>query len=251
MSAVRWSLITILISQLGACTMLEAVVYPLDKKTSERVTQLRKDMLMQRARALLQYEPIYFELETLLPKDHRAVEDIRQYKAERRKLADNLFDCGQQSMVEKNYPQAEECLELSNKLASSSEKTVLLDKAKLIRKQQEDKRRSEQLMVAYQQAYSSGNLAEALVQLETLLAATPENAQAIQLSDHLNSEIKIKMTRDLEEARSLYTQGKITEALQVCNNLKLVDPKNLELLALISRAEKINKNIEKLQKTQK
>jgi uncharacterized protein HemY len=248
MSVVRWVLVFILIIQISSCAMFESIVHPLDKKTSERVTQLRKDMLMRRAKASLQYEPIYLELETLLPKDHGAMDDIRQYKYERRKLANNLYDCGQQSMYEKNYPQAEECLELSNKLSSSSEKIILLEKAKLIHKQYEDKRRSEQIMLAYQSAYSSGNLAEAMVQLETLLAVTPDNMQALELHDQLATEIKVKMSKDLEEARSLYSRGKITEALNVCNKLMLVDPKNPELLALISRAEKINKNIEKLSK---
>ena len=248
MNVARWLLAFLLATQIGSCTILQSIVHPLDKKTSERVTQLRKDMLMRRAQALLQYEPIYFELETLLPKDHGAMDDIKLYKAERRKLAGNLFDCGQKSMVEKAYPHAEECLELSNKLVSSSEKLILLDKAKTIRKQQEDKRRNEQLLLAYQQTYASGNLAEAMLQLDALLATAPDNTQAIQLRDQLNLEIKVKMTKDLEEARSFYSRGKITEALQLCNNLMSIDPKNEELLALISRAEKINKNIEKLSK---
>jgi len=87
-----------------------------------------------------------------------------------------------------------------------------------------------------------------MLQLDALLAAVPDNSQAIQLRDQLNLEIKAKMSKDLEEARSLYSRGKITEALQLCNSLMSIDPKSEELLALISRAGKINKNIEKLSK---
>jgi tetratricopeptide (TPR) repeat protein len=240
-----------LMLQLGSCALIKMPYEPLDKKTTERVAQLRKDMLLRRGHALVQYEPIYQELETLLPQDNGATDDIRHYKAERKNIAEGLYDCGQQSMYEKNYAQAEECLELSNKLESYGEKQAMLDKARSIRKQQDDKRRSEQIMLAYQLAYASDNLAEARLQLDLLLTLTPENTSAITLRDQLNAEIKARMTKDLEEARSLYSQGKINEALAICNSLMLVDPKNEELLAMISRAEKVNKNIEKLSKTKK
>ena len=251
MNVIGYLIRLIFITQLGACAILQPTPYALDKKTADRITQLRKDMLMRRASALMQYEPIYVELETLLPKDHGAADDIRQYRSERRIISENLFDCGQQSMLEKNYTQAEECLDLSSKLDNSSEKQLLLDKAKNIRKQQEDKKRTEQILLAYQQSYNSGNLADALMQLESLVATTTDDAQGIQLRDQLKTEIKARMTKDLELARYLYSLGKIPEALQLCNSLMLVEPKNEELLALISRAEKINKNIEKLSKTQK
>lgn len=236
--------------QLTACAVYKSSP-DLDKKTSDRVTQLRKDMLLRRASALVQYEPIYNELETLLPSDYGAADDIKHYKSERREIADNLYNCGMQSMNEKNYAQAEECMELSNKLVSGVEKQALLDKARVIRKQQDDKRRSEQIMQVYQQAYASGNLAEARTQLEALLTLTPENNQVSALRDQLNIEIKKRMDKDLEQARSLYSQGKINEALIICNALMLVDPRNEELLGMISRAEKVSKNIEKLSKPKK
>lgn len=236
---------------LVACTMHTPAQEPLDKKTAERITQLRKDMLLRRAQALVQYEPIYQELETLLPKDNGAASDINRYKAERDELAGYLLACGKQSVIEKNFVQAEECLDLSNQLASNNEKQILLDKARATRKQQDEKRQSEQIMQSYQQAYASGNLVEAHTQLDMLLALLPENSQAVILRDQLNTEISSRMNKNLEEARTLYSQGKINEALVICNNSLRIDPKNEELLAMISRAEKVNKNIEKLSKTKK
>jgi tetratricopeptide (TPR) repeat protein len=252
MITARFAMVMLLGLQLASCAQLNKVPpQELDKKTSERVTQLRKDMLLSRARALVKYEPIYQELETLLPKDHGATDDIQHYKSERNEVAGHLLDCGVQSMTEKNYVQAEECLELSNQLVAGAEKQAMLDKARSIRKQQDDKRRSEQIMLAYQQAYTAGNLADAQAQLNALLALTPDHVQALALRDQLKSEIKLKMEKNLDEARNLYSQGKITEALAICNSLMLVDPKNEELLAMISRAGKVNKNIEKLSKTKK
>lgn len=252
MSTARFAVAMLLGLQLASCTQLNTPPpQALDKKTSDRVTQLRKDMLLNRARALVKYEPIYQELETLLPKDHGATDDIRRYKAERNEIARHLLDCGEQSMAEKNYVQAEECLELSNQLVEAAEKQTMLDKARSIRKQQDDKRRSEQMLLAYQQAYTAGNLADAHAQLNTLLALVPDHAQALALREQLGSEIKMKMEKSLDEARNLYSQGKIAEVLAICSSLMLVDPKNEELLAMISRAEKVSKNIEKLSKTKK
>ena len=250
MNVARFIIVILFGLQLTSCVAYKNPPV-LDKKTSERVTQLRKDMLLRRASALVQYEPIYNELETLLPSDYGAADDINQYKSERREIAANLYNCGMQSMIEKNYAQAEECMELSNKLVSGVEKQTLLDKARVIRKQQDDKRRSEQIMQVYQQAYASGNLAEAHTQLEILLTLTPENNQVSVLRDQLNIEIKKRMDKDLDQARSLYSQGKINEALIICNALMLVDPKNEELLGMINRAEKVSKNIEKLSKPKK
>ncbi|HEX5637437.1 MAG TPA: hypothetical protein VFY78_10155, partial [Gammaproteobacteria bacterium] len=181
-----------LVVQLGSCALIRPPQYTLDKKTTERITQLRKDMLLRRARALVQYEPIYQELETLLPQDNGAADDIRHYKSERKVIAEGLYDCGKESMLEKNYVHAEECLELSNKLVSYGDKQALLEKARSIRKQQEDKRRSEQIMSAYQQAYATGNLSEALLQLDMLIALSAENNQALALRDKLDAEIKLR-----------------------------------------------------------
>lgn len=251
MNIVNLGFVILLGLQLTACELYKRPLQALDKKTSERVTQLRKDMLLQRARSLVQYETIYNELETLLPRDYGAADDIKHYKSERSDIAEQLYDCGKQSMLEKNYTLAEECMELSNKLGGSVEKQTLLDKARAIRKQQEDKRRSEQMMQAYQQAYTSGKLAEARIQIDALIGLAPDNNQAIALRDQLKIEIKTKMDKDLEQARSLYSQGKINEALDICNSLMQVDPKNEELLGMISRAEKVSKNIKKLSKPKK
>lgn len=251
MSAVRLASLFVFMLLLASCAVQQVQQPVLDKKTAERVTQLRKEMLLHRARALVQYEPIYQELETLLPKDAGAADDINHYKSERNEIASHLFDCGTRSMAEKNYLQAEECLELSNQLLANAEKQILLDKVKLVRKQQEDRRHGEQIMLAYQLAYASGNLAEAHLQLDALQALQPENNQAVTLHQNLNAEIRSRMTKGLEEARSLYSQGKIAEALAICNGLMLIEPKNEELLAMISRAEKVNKNIEKLSKAKK
>lgn len=251
MSRVRLVIALTLLLSLIACVPYKIPAQPLDKKTSERVTQLRKDMLLQRAHALVQYEPIYHELESLLPADGGAADDIEQYNVERNVIAGHLAECGNLSMAEKNYALAEECLDLSNKLVSSNEKQVLLEKARDIRKQQDDKRRSDQIMQAYQHAYNNGSLDEARMQLVTLLALIPENTPAQALREQLAAEIKARMDKDLEEARTLYSQGKITETLAVCNKLLLVDPKNEELIAMINRAEKVNKNIEKLSKPKK
>jgi hypothetical protein len=230
------------------------IVTQLEKYTAERdarIVQLRKDMLLHRARSLVQYEPIYKELETLIPEDYAARSDIQKYQAERNEIAEHLQDCSRHALSQKDYPLAEECLSLSNALVHTAEKQTLLDKTRATIKAADDKQKTEQLLAGYQHAYDAGDLSAASGKLNELLAFRPDYPQARTLREQLDMEIKTRISKGLESARSAYTQGKYSETLDICNALLQLDPKNEEVIVLQNRAAKVSKNVEKLSKEKK
>ena len=87
-----------------------------------QVNELRKNMLLRRARALVQYQAIYEKLEKLIPDDYSARYDITKYKKEKLDISSELMDCGEYALDIKNYSLAEECIDLSNQLAPPDDK---------------------------------------------------------------------------------------------------------------------------------
>lgn len=221
----------------------------LDQQRNEQVTELRKNMLLARARSLIEYEAIYQKLILLIPNDYAARNDIEQYQHERETIASHLMNCNEHAHKNNDYTLAETCLELSNKLIASEEKQRLLESTQRKRKLQENKLKAKQLMDSYEEAHKAGDLAKAKSHLNALLKIDPEHSKAQQLITIVEKEMKQLIDKGIEEGKILYSKGKINQALSVWNNLLQIEPENKELPALIARAEKVSKKIEKLEKS--
>ncbi len=228
---------------------LASLHHKLDQQRNEQVTELRKNMLLAKARSLIEYEAIYQKLIMLLPNDYAARQDIDQYQHEREAIASHLMNCNEQSLKNNDYALAETCLELSNKLVASEEKQQLLESTKRKRKLQENKLKAKQLMDSYEEAHKAGDLAKAKSHLNSLLKIDPEHSKAQQLISLVEIEMKQLIDKGIEEGKVLYSKGKINQALTIWNNLLLIEPENKELPALIARAEKVSKKIEKLEQS--
>ena len=228
---------------------LETLHEKLDKQRNEQVIELRKNMLLARARSLIEYEAIYQKLDLLIPNDYAARNDIENYQNERETIASHLMNCNEHALTNNDFTLAETCLELSNKLVASTEKQQMLESIKRKRKLQENKQKVKQLMDSYEEAHQAGDLAKARSHLNSLLKIDPEYSKAQQLITVVENEIKQLINKGIQEGKELYSKGKINQALTLWNNLLLIDPENQELPALIARAQKISNKIEKLEKS--
>lgn len=214
-----------------------------------QVKELRKDMMLRRGRALVQYQTIYEKLEKLIPDDYSARYDITRYEKEKQDVAGELQDYGEYSLDSKNYALAEECISLSNQLVPTSEKQKTLNNIIKTRKVVEDKRRSNELLDAYQKAYENGDYAKAREQLEALIALDAGNKQARELKTRLDRDINLRVEHDIARGKTLYSEGKINEALAIWEALLKIDPKNEELTSLITRGKKVSTKIKTLEKS--
>ncbi len=228
---------------------LETARNKLLKERDTQVNELRKNMLLRRARALVQYMPIYKKLEKLIPKDYSAQYDINKYKKEKEELVAHLNDCGKSALKNKNSSLAEECYSLSNKLKNSKQILSLLNNIKNKRKTNEKKRKESELIALYQESYNSGDFPKARLYLGKLISLKPGQKKTLELKAQLDRDINSRVEKGITKGKKLYSQSKIASALAIWKDLLIYDPKNEELTALISRADKVNRKIKKLEKS--
>ena len=216
---------------------------------NHQVAQLRKSMLLKKARALIQYKTIYNKLEKLIPKDFSAQYDINKYNREKDEISEQLMSCGRHALTERQYAQAEECFRLSNNLTPSKGKLALLNKTQKKRKLIDQENKSKILIGTYQKAIEAGDFPKARDQLKALLTLNPGYKQAQQLKERLDKKISARMTKGIEEGKKYYSEGDINRAVIIWEELLKIEPENEELISLINRGKKVSKKIEKLEKS--
>lgn len=219
------------------------------KERDMQIAELRKNMLLRRAKALIQYKPIYKKLKKLIPNDYEAQYDINKFEDERNETSAHLESCGRHALSEKNYSLAEECLKLSNQLITSEKTLQLINKIKIIIRRNSNKEKVQQLIKAYNEAYDSGNFPKARLHLDQLLIINPNNVKSRKLKKQLDRDINTRIEKGINHGKTQYSEGKINAALKTWQDLSQLDPKNEELGALISRAKKVSLKIEKLEKS--
>jgi tetratricopeptide (TPR) repeat protein len=214
-----------------------------------RINELRKHMLIRKARALIQYEPIYNNLNQLIPNDYEAKSEIDDYNEDRAELADLLMSCSNHALESSDYYMAAECLSLSNQLVKTRHKTDLLKTTLAKRKTIDDKRKSKHLLNLYQQAYEKKDYHNARYNLEILSTIKPDDKKIQKLKADLEKEIQFLLEHDINQGKTLYSSGKISEALAIWENLLNIDPDNNELIALITRAKKVTQKLQELEES--
>jgi len=216
----------------------------------QKVTELRKELLMQHANALISYQKIYSKLHQLIPEDYSAQFDISRYEDDKKEVAEQLEKCAEQARVNKQYELARECYSLSYKLNPSERKLIRLNKLNAQLTSAINRKRYTELLAAYKTAYEKKQYNTARKQLQSLLQLNPEHKQAIQLLDDLNTEIQLKVKDRISAGKYLYSQNKINEALDEWKLAQKLDPENTEIIQLIYRAEKVSKKIKSLEHSQ-
>jgi len=215
-----------------------------------KVTALRKDMLMKRANALISYKEIYSKLHALVPQDYSAQFDINRYEKDRVEVSGYLNMCGDQARKEKQYIIARDCYSLSNKLVPNKQKSNWVAKIDSQLKSKSDKKRYDELLTAYKSAFEKKEYLKAQLHLNTVLAIDPSHKKAKTLLTALNKKVREQASIKITLGRELYSKKKISDALIVWQQALLLEPDNEELIQLVSRAEKVSKKIQSLEKTQ-
>ena len=220
------------------------------KERDRQITNLRKDMLMKRANALISYKIIYSKLHKLIPEDYSAQFDINRYDNDRIEVANQLRMCGEQARKNNNYTLARDCYYLSNELEPSKPKSLLVTKLNKQLKDISSQKRHIKLLSAYQSAYDKHEYNLAKSHLNELLSISPSHSKAKTLLASLNKEVQEWVSSKIEVGKERYSKKKINAALEIWRQALRLEPENPELLQLISRAEKISQKIQSLEKTQ-
>lgn len=216
----------------------------------EQIDTLKKDMMMQRANALISYKKIYEKLLALIPEDKRAQQDIHHYNKNRIEVASQLNFCGDQARKNKQYLLASDCYSLSNKLAPTKQKLLWVTSInkKLIK--QSNKKSNDELLAAYEAAYKKQQYQKARQHLSTLLTSNPSNKKNKMLLNALDKEISEMALKKITSGKTFYNEKKIDKALKMWQQALLLEPDNVEIIQLINRAKKVSKKIQSLEKSQ-
>ena len=236
----------IALTQIPDNNQLTASKAMLLKQHNNLINDLKKEMLLKRAYALIEYEDVYHKLDLLAPNDRSAQNDIRRHKSEKQEVANHLIVCSEYALSKRNYALAEECLQLSSQLINTEAVRTLLIRTKNKRKALENKKRAEELLATYKSAYTAGDLPKARFHINTLITLQPDHPTAIQLKASLDKEIKTLLDKGIADGRELYSKNNIKDALKIWQKLFKIDPDNEELKKLISRAKKVSKKIDTL-----
>ena len=220
------------------------------KQRNIHVANLRKELLINRANALISYKKTYTALEKLIPEDNSAQYDISLYENEKENLAKDLQKCGEHAIKNNHYTIARDCYVLSNQLMPSETKLSFVDKIKNQLKDQENKQRFKELLSAYDSAYTKKDFKSARTALQTLTAIEPKHKKATKLLNNLNKEIDELVETLIATGKQQYSKKKINQALKTWQKAKKLKPDNKELIQLIIRAEKVSKNLQKLEDNQ-
>jgi len=234
------------LTQLPGNSQLTASKAILINQHNKLINDLKKEMLLKRAYALIEYEDVYHKLELLAPNDRSAQNDIHRHKNEKEEVANHLIICSEYALGKKDYALAEECLQLSSQLINTEAVRTLLIRTKNKRKALENKKRAEELLATYKAAYTAGDLPKARFHINTLITLQPDHPTAIELKKSLDKEIKSLLDKGIADGRELYSKNNIKGALKIWQNLFKIDPDNEELKKLISRAKKVSKKIDPL-----
>ncbi|VAW71060.1 hypothetical protein MNBD_GAMMA10-2746 [hydrothermal vent metagenome] len=217
---------------------------------NNKINDLKKKLLIKRAKSLASYQGIYLELDQLISDNSSARQDIRRYEKDKKHVSERLEKCGELANINKQLNIAIECFVLSYELSPDSHK---LEHIKTLEATLSKDKRQQQhidLLAAYKSAYSKKAYVQAKKHLHELLKIAPKHKEAQQQLRKLNKEIKRKLQGMLASGKYLYSQNKINEALKIWKKARRIAPGNKELKQLIYRTEKVSKKIKSLQHNQ-
>ena len=201
---------------------------------------------MNRANALISYKKTYSTLNKLIPDDRSAQYDINRYEDEKEHLANQLQRCGEQAIINNQYTLARDCYLLSNRLMPSDKKLSFVNNLEKQLKTQANEKRFKELLSAYDEAYDKKIYGKARAPLQTIIAIDKNHNKAHALLKSLNQEIDSQLEKLITKGEELYSEKKITEALNTWKQAKKLAPDNKKLTQLIIRAEKVNKKLQRL-----
>jgi len=211
---------------------------------------IKNKLLVNRTTNLLSYKKSYDELNKLLPGDGFTQYEIRVYKYELDKAANQLSECAKSAEKSKQYSLAKDCYTQAYRIEPSSTLNKKIKNLETLIKNDTNQKTYSSLLKSYQTAHSYKKYNEAMKNLNKILSLNPHHQKAIKLRSELKLEIKNFVTSKIDLGKELYSQKKIQSALTIWKQAKQLAPTNIELNQLITRAEKVSKKIESLEHSQ-
>lgn len=222
----------------------------------KRIDNLNMNINIHKGIWLKDVEPLLNTLTQTQPNNYERQQQWQEFKQEKKQILGNLVRCTRQAINEGLYETGRRCLALVNRLDKQHQYSQSLQQAK-IKLQRYDHawyqgqiKISDALVKELKQGYSHDNLLRASRQLQKL-SSHNQSIEEKQYSNVLKKELDKGIAQSMDAGRKLYSEGKITKALNIWANLRQITPHNEVLEAHINRAQRVLKKLKQLGKRQK
>ncbi len=220
---------------------------------------IRTELAIHQGEQLLQNADIYSSLERVAPLKFLTRIEINAYQRKRISSANKLQQFADKALARENYYLAHRCLSMSLQLQQNEDVKQKLELAESKISQSKQRSRAESFRTTYLTSvdnsaaeFLAGEVRQALRQdhflaakkhLSKLRQRYPQYRGLDSIESQYHSQLERHIVNALEEGKTLYSKGKVDEALRVWRSVNPLAPNNVELLSSIARAEKVLENL--------
>jgi len=196
------------------------------------------------------------------PNDLTAQWELKRLNDEISSLRNKLTDCARQTILTQSHELSLACISQAKAMNPTVDETRYLQS---LEKRIHDHRKQQSIAVQHSEETRSkaaelknrlheqirtDKLLEARVTLARLKKLVPDSADIPRLEKKLASAIDLRVKQKIDHGTRLYRQEKVAQARSIWQEALRLDPHNQEVMALISRADRVLDKIDSLKKEQ-
>jgi len=266
------SLLTDALQKLPHSMLLHTLRTDLEAKREQQVKLNERNMLLTRARFLLEQRALYEKQARLQPPDYNQKREYSRQQAESKVIAGRLVEHAGDALRRSDTAAAKKCLQVAQQLGPSEQAAGMLadllnqeqaaqaSKQQAVIKQQAiiqrnrtrtEKKETRQILEATQQAIEQHKLQDAQAALARLPASSTRDSNVVELQGNLDQAVSSRVHDLTLAGDSQYRAERILPALKAWKAALALDPDNQELVKRIDRANRVLSNLEELRRQQK
>jgi len=217
----------------------------------KRINELNMQLDIHKGIWLRDAEPLLDAIIQTQPDNYERRKQQKQFKQEKSRSLSRLANCAKEAINAELYESGRHCLALVDKIDSEHkyDETLKQSRVKLLHHdhiwQQQQIKISDELLKELKQGYSHDNLLRASLHLQRL-SRYKQTKETQQYNNRLRQELDAGIKQNMDAGRQLYSEGKITEALNIWTSLRKITLDNEALEAHISRAKRVLEKLEQL-----
>ncbi|MFO7603455.1 MAG: hypothetical protein R6X06_06535 [Gammaproteobacteria bacterium] len=213
--------------------------------------QLSYQALMNNAQAVVQNNPIHKEIVHTAPDSYHYRKEFKRHATESANMRGELLDCAEYYLSIRQLSHSQRCLELAAQLNTEELPPRYHELETRLAPQLEAQSRrlsatAQTHLSAAEHALENKQLNLSLAQLEKIPAEEQDKAAISAFRKRLDTAIQQVVQQETDHGRRLYSEGKIQEALEAWQAVRLLDPSNPNLRRHIERAQRVLKKLESL-----
>lgn len=266
------SLLTDALQKVPHSMLLHTLRAELEAKREQQVKINERNILLTRARFLLEQRALYEQKIRLQPPGFVQRQEFSRQQNEAEEIAGRLVDHAGRAMRQSDIAVAKNCLQVAQQLKPSERAAGMLadlqkqEQAEQASKQEaalrqqaiikRNRTRTEQketrrILETTQQAIQQHKLQDAQAALARLPASSSKDSDVVELQGSLDQAVSTRVHNLMMAGDAQYRAERIQPALKAWSEALSLDPENQEIIKRIDRANRVLANLEELRRQQR